>query len=364
MNSKLVKKNLENKNLSTVRPVRDRAVWDRLARTHPARHLLQSWAWGELKARYGWQVERLALYDGETPIAGAQVLFRPVLNLFQVAYVPKGPMVSWQEPEQVSRLIEGLHEECRRRRCAFLKLEPAETANGRLADQLVGLEFRHSPFTVQPPRTILIDLLSTEEEILARMKQKTRYNIRLASRKGVTVRQGKAADLDTFYHLMQLTGKRDSFGIHSQAYYESAYELFSPDQRALLVAEVQGEATADLMVFAHPPGAYYMFGASSGRYRNLMPTYLLQWEAIRWAKAHGCLTYDMWGVPDVDEDTMEIKVSERGTTGSGLWGVYRFKRGFGGQVVRDIGAFDFAYNRPLYWTYRQLMAHRPSGGTV
>ena len=364
MTSKTIPENSEYKKQTVVRPVRDRAVWDRLASTHPAGHLLQSWAWGELKARYGWQVERLALFAGEEPIAGAQVLFRSVMKMFQIAYVPKGPMVNWATPEQTALLLDGLHQCCRQRWCAFLKLEPAALANGFLADQLVDLGFRESPFTVQPPRTILVDLSPTEEEILAGMKQKTRYNVRLAKRKGVTVRQGSTADLGTFYHLMQLTGKRDTFGIHSQAYYESAYELFGADQRALLVAEVEGEAVADLMVFAHPPGAYYLFGASSDSYRNLMPTYLLQWEAMRWAKEHDCLTYDMWGVPDVDEGAMESKFSELGATGSGLWGVYRFKRGFGGQVVRDIGAFDFVYNRPLYWTYTQVMARRQNEDSV
>jgi peptidoglycan pentaglycine glycine transferase (the first glycine) len=347
---------------TSVRPVKQRAVWQRLLASHSHSHLLQSWSWGELKSRYGWQVERVALYAGENPVAGTQILFRPVMNLFTVAYVPKGPVVDWDDPEQVHLLVNGMHQTCRRRRCAFLKLEPALAAGDDRANQLADLSFRPSPFTVQPPRTILVDLTPPEDEILARMKQKTRYNIRLAQRKGVTVRRGTAKDMDTFYHLMQLTGERDAFGIHSQAYYESAFELFKPEERALLVAEVEGTAVADLMVFVHPPTAYYLFGASSDSHRNLMPTYLLQWEALRWAKRHNCLTYDMWGVPDVEEDTMEAQFSERGSTGSGLWGVYRFKRGFGGHVIRDAGAFDAVYNRPLYWAYEQLMAHRRGEG--
>ena len=125
-----------------------------------------------------------------------------------------------------------------------------------------------------------------------------------------------------------------------------------------MLAELRGQPVAGLIVLAHGTTAYYLFGASSNVHREKMPTYLLQWEAIRWAKSCGCQDYDLWGIPDADEETLEAKFAAHGQDSLGLWGVYRFKRGFGGRVTRAVGAFDFVYNRPLYWVYRLWMARR------
>jgi lipid II:glycine glycyltransferase (peptidoglycan interpeptide bridge formation enzyme) len=157
------------------------------------------------------------------------------------------------------------------------------------------------------------------------MKQKTRYNIRLAQKKGVTV--FPTNDLDTFHQLMQVTGQRDAFGVHSLDYYRRAYDLFHPrGECELFLAKLEGEALGGLMVFARGERAWYFYGASSDRRREVMPTYLLQWEAMRWARSRGCTSYDLWGVPDTDEQALEAQFTERA---DGLWGVYRFKRGLG-----------------------------------
>jgi peptidoglycan pentaglycine glycine transferase (the first glycine) len=333
-------------------------TWDAIVADHPAGHLLQTWAWGEFKAHFGWRAIRLAVVEGEDALAGAQVLFKPVLPAFSLAYVPKGPFVDWTDKNQVNALLEGLHRLCRLQRSVFLKIEPHASENDALRDTISRHGFAVSQFTVQPPRTSVVNIMPAEETILASMKQKTRYNIRLAARKGVTVRPGTTEDLSTFYDLMQITGQRDHFGIHGLDYFHAVFELFAPEQAALLLAEVSGEPVAGLMVFTHGSTAYYLFGASSNAHREKMPTYLLQWEAMRWAKAHGCQRYDLWGIPDADEARLETEFIAQSEDPEGLWGVYRFKRGFGGQVTRAVGAFDFVYNRPLYWGYRQLMAHR------
>lgn len=341
--------------------VLNRNTWDTFVADHPAGHLLQTWDWGELKANFGWHAVRLGLVEGGNILAGAQVLFRPVPPAFSLAYVPKGPLVDWTNQRWANALLASLHRLCRSRRSVFLKIEPHTTDNEVLRDIIDRYGFVASPFTIQPPRTILVDLTPDEEAILAAMKQKTRYNIRLAARKGVTIRPGAANDLPTFYRLLQITGQRDHFSIHSLDYFRVAFELFAPDRAILLLAEVQGEPVAGLMVFAHGPTAYYLFGASSNAHREKMPTYLLQWEAIRWARACGCQYYDLWGIPDADEAILETQFTARSQDSPGLWGVYRFKRGFGGQMTRAIGAFDFVYNRPLYWAYRQWIARRPRG---
>lgn len=339
----------------------NRETWDTFVADHPAGHLLQTWAWGELKARFGWQAIRLALVEDEHILAGTQVLFRSVLPAFSIAYVPKGPLVDWTHRPQANAFLTGLHRLCRSQHSILLKIEPHTSNSDALRDTISRYSFVVSHFSVQPPRTILVDLTPTEEDILAAMKQKTRYNIRLATRKGVTIRHGTSRDLPTFYRLMQITGQRDRFGIHSLDYFHAAFELFTPDRAALLLAEVQGEPVAGLMVFMHGSTAYYLFGASSNAHREKMPAYLLQWEAMRWAKAHGCQNYDLWGIPDADEATLESEFVAHGESSAGLWGVYRFKRGFGGRVTRAVSTFDFVYNRPLYWIYRQWMIRRQGG---
>jgi len=186
------------------------------------------------------------------------------------------------------------------------------------------------------------------------MKQKCRYNVRLAEKKGITVRAWD--DLDGFHRLMQVTGGRDGFGVHSLEYYRKAYELFHPTGMAeLLVAEFEGKPLAALMIFAVGKRSWYLYGASNDEERNRMPTYLLQWEAMRWAKARGCTEYDLWGVPDADEATLEAEFETRH---DGLWGVYRFKRGFGGEVKRAAQALDRVYMPWLYWLYLWRVGNR------
>ncbi|NUM49045.1 MAG: peptidoglycan bridge formation glycyltransferase FemA/FemB family protein, partial [Anaerolineales bacterium] len=196
-------------------------------------------------------------------------------------------------------------------------------------------------------RTITLDISGSEDQILARMKQKTRYNLRLAEKKGIVIRPSN--DLLTWDKLMQETGERDAFGVHSQAYYQKAYDLFHPSGSCeLLLAEFEGEPLAAIMVFARGNRAWYFYGASSNAHREKMPTYLLQWEGIRWAREKGCTEYDLWGIPDEDEATLEAGFMEKS---EGLWGVYRFKRGFGGEVKRAEGPWDRVYWKGLYRVY-------------
>jgi len=331
--------------------------WTDLVASAPNGHVLQSWAWGELKAQFGWRALRLR----EGP-AAAQVLFRSLpLGLGSIGYVPRGPVVDFGDPAALEALLDRLHPPARAGRAICLKIEPNLEEDPSWVHRLRALGFRPSPHTIQPRRTIVVDLDAEPEALLARMKQKTRYNIRLAGRKGVTVRAGGEADLPAFYRLMEVTAERDRFGVHSQAYYEAVHRLFvPPGWGRLLLAEYRGQLLAGLVVLAYGDTAVYLYGASSDEQRNRMPTYLLQWEAMRWAKAQGCRFYDLWGVPDEDEEVLEAGFAERN---EGLWGVYRFKRGFGGRLVRTVGAWDFVYKPVRYWLYA-LAATRIRGGQI
>jgi peptidoglycan pentaglycine glycine transferase (the first glycine) len=338
------------------------AEWDQFLTRYPRAHLLQTGLWGDLKAGFGWEVERLV--HGE---AGAQVLFRKLPLGLSLAYIPRGPVWgqagAWYasssggspsgapvSPAAFQSACGGLLEEidavCRRRKAVFLKVEPDVWEAQPAPPPPPG--FLPSPQSIQPPRTIVLDLEGDDEAALNRMKQKTRYNVRLALKKGVIVRP--TTDLRTFHRMLQITGERDAFGVHSLEYYQRAYDLFAPHGKCeLLVAEFEHEPLAALMVFVHGPRAWYFYGASANEHRERMPTYLLQWEAMRWARQQGCTEYDLWGVPDEDESTLEAQFDRRA---DGLWGVYRFKRGFGGRLIRSAGAWDKVYNAPLYALYR------------
>ncbi|GIK43059.1 MAG: hypothetical protein BroJett011_68920 [Chloroflexota bacterium] len=334
------------------------AQWDsRLLARHG--HLLQSWAWGELKSRFGWSAVQLYAPGGDT---AAQILFRRLPLGLTLAYIPKGPVLDWTNSEQSRAFFAALHAEARKRRAILLKVEPNLWSPDFSLDS-PGIEaaanfLRTSGFTsadaIQPRTSLVIDLSGDEAAILAAMKQKTRYNIRLAEKKGVTVRQGGPEDVTIFYQLAQITAARDSFGVHSLDYFRAAYDLFAPGRCALFLAEFEGRPLAALMAFSFGREAYYFYGASANKQRNLMAPYLLQWEAIRWAKSQGCTRYDLWGIPDADPVTLEAEFEYRHDN---LWGVYRFKRGFGGQWVQSIGAFDYVYN-PLLYQFYELIRRR------
>jgi peptidoglycan pentaglycine glycine transferase (the first glycine) len=324
----------------------DQVEWDALVACVPHGHVLQSWAWGELKDRFGWRVRRVAVGP-----ACAQVLFRPLpAGLGSLAYVPKGPAVDFGDTGAVRALLAAIQPLASRERAICLKIEPNREDDPSLAERLQALGFRPSPQTVQPRRTLLVDLDGDPDALLASMKQKTRYNIRLAARRGVAVRAAREEDLPAFYELMETTAERDEFGIHSRAYYEAIFRLFVPaGQGSFLLAEYEGRLLAAVVVVAFGETACYMYGASSDELRNLMPTYLLQWQAMLWSKEQGCHTYDLWGVPDRDEQALEEGFTQRS---DGLWGVYRFKRGFGGRLVRTIGAWDLVYASLRYKLYQ------------
>ena len=322
--------------------------WNQFVVSRPHMHLLQTGEWGALKSAFGWKP--LRIINGE---AGVQILFRKLPLGFTIGYIPKAAV---SESAFVHDFWHEIDVVCKRNRAVFLKLEPDAWEDGSPNNKLriTNYQVRISPHNIQPPRTMMIDISGTEEAILARMKQKTRYNIRLAEKKGVTVRAWD--DLAAFHEMMLVTGGRDGFGVHSLEYYQRAYELMHPKGMCeVLVAEYEGKPLAALFVACHGSRAYYLYGASTDEERNRMPTYLLQWEAMKWAKARGCEDYDLWGVPDEDEATLEANFEKRH---DGLWGVYRFKRGFGGQLKRAVQAMDQVYHPLLYWAYTKFIGNR------
>lgn len=327
------------------------AQWDAFVLAQPNAHLLQLSAWGDLKRAYGWEAVRVAMTENaEQIVGGAQILFRRLpFRLGTIAYLPMGPYPTQDTPPQ---LWYTLHATSRDHHARFFKWEPGHLDS---PPDFTGLGFVESLQTIQPPRTILIDISGDTDSILARMNQGTRRKIRQSLKNGVTYYEGTRADIAKYTRMMQATGTRNAFGVHTPDYYETAHALFTPDHAALFMAEHDGDVLAGIMVFAVGDTAWYLYGASSDVKRNLMASYGVQWQAILWAKARGCHFYDLWGIPDEDEATLEAQFQQRD---DGLWGVYGFKRGWGGTVVRSPGAWDKVYSPLVYKAYQMALRLR------
>jgi peptidoglycan pentaglycine glycine transferase (the first glycine) len=342
-----------------------RAQWNAALATLPTAHVLQTWEWGAFKSRYGWHPTRHLWLEDDRPCAAASVLTRRLGRWpSAVMYVPKGPALDYGDSTLLERVLGELENTVRQERTLFVKIDPdvrADTAEGEtVMETLRRRGWRASREQVQFRNTILIDLTRSPDEVLAAMKSKWRYNVRLAVRKGVRVRRGTLADLPLLADMYAQTSARDGFIIRPEEYYRDAWGTFIEAGWAQpLIAEVEGEPVAMVIIFHFPSAefakssveglracagrAWYMYGASRSVHREKMPNHLLQWEAMRWAQEQGCTVYDMWGAPDVLDES------------DPLWGVYRFKRGFGGEFVRHIGAWDFGVSRLGYWLYTGVM---------
>lgn len=271
----------------------------------------------------------------------------------KVMYVSKGPALDYADVDLFDGVIAELESRARQQQAVWLKIDPDVIQGTGLPDSeddrpnvigtaiITGLKrrgWRFSDSQVQFRNTIIIDLTQSNDDILMAMSGNTRRKIRAAHKKGVEIRAAALDDLPILYRLYQVTSQRDRFSIRPFDYYRSAWQtLMRAGLAHALIAEYEGKAIAQLILFHFGQKCWYFYGASSNEERHRMPNYALQWEAIQWAKSQGYAIYDMWGAPDVFH------------AADSLWGVYQFKRGFRGQVIRHIGAWDYA---PRPWLYR------------
>ncbi|MEI7770651.1 MAG: peptidoglycan bridge formation glycyltransferase FemA/FemB family protein [Chloroflexales bacterium] len=343
--------------LALVEP--DVAIWDAFVDAHPQGGLLQRSAWGRLKADAGWGARRLAVLaaDGRL-IAGALLLTRRQYGM-AVAYAPRGPLLSDDQAAN-DLLLAGLTRLARRQRAIFLRLEPDLTEDQPGADRthtwllLQGMRIER---TVQPRSSIHVAIAGPTETTFAAFSKGHRADIRRAERDGVQVRVGAESDLPAFYAIMQSTGARAGFGIHSADYYRAAWQLFQPRSR-LLLAEIAGRAVAAHMVFADARSGRYLYSGADEAGLKAGANHLLEWHAMQWAADLGCVGYDLWGIPDAlgraaGAGEAERAGLERLAQDDPLIGVYRFKKGFGGRVVRYLPAYDRVLIPALYGVARR-----------
>lgn len=322
--------------------------------SHPKGHVLQTLEWGEVKRSMGWEPIPLALYDGERVVAAILILKRrlPIpLVRKSIFYAPRGPVGDIEDWTVLDELFSGVRKVARRHGAIFLKIDPDVPAqNLRFKEYLTARGFRKTVTSegfegVQPTYVFRLDITPTEEDLVNRMASKTRYNIRLAQRKGVAVRLGESEeDLKVFYDLLKETAERDRFLIRGYSYFLVIWrELVKKGLAQLFLAEYQGRTIAGTLAFILGDKAWYIYGASANECRNVMPNYLLQWTMIRWAKASGCKIYDFRGVSgDVSEDNP-------------LFGLYRFKKGFGGDFTEFVGEWDLVFSPVFYWLWTKIL---------
>ncbi|PWH19174.1 MAG: hypothetical protein DDG59_03975 [Anaerolineae bacterium] len=380
----------------------DAAQWNSIVASFPTTHVLQTWQWGLVKQHFGWEVLPQVWKEGEDLIGAALVLRRsisvPILGKWgTLLYLPKGPLLrDWKDAFVVKRVLQEIERLAKEEKAILVKIDPdvvyaygesgydwvtkgiwMHAKNNSIAlsqDSTVGklvvstLSDRGWIFSreqIQFRNTVVLNLASSEEELLRRMKQKTRYNIRLAEKKGIRVREGGVEDFQMLYRMYQETSLRDGFIIRDQDYYLTVWQTFlrasrSPSDMAqanqpiatsmhlspfahILIAEYQGEAVAALVLLIFRDKAWYMYGMSSSQHREKMPNYLLHWRAIQFLRQIGIKEYDLWGAPDNFEET------------DPMFGVYRFKVGFGGETIQHIGAWDFVMNPVKYRLYQEIL---------
>jgi peptidoglycan pentaglycine glycine transferase (the first glycine) len=315
-------------------------------------HVLQSWEWGAFKQRHGWQPERISvsLPEGE---GHAQVLFRRK-GPISLGYLPRGPILLGNVERVWPGLLREIDAVAKRHRAMSVIIEPNQPL--ALSGSYYDAGVVAGPAHLQPGRTVKVPL-ADDDAMLKQMHQKTRYNVRLAMRRGVEIERRNADEgsLRQYYSLMLDTAERNEFVIHSYEYYADFVHAFG-ERSQLFFALADGNIASVLIAAAFGTEAIYMYGASSTEHRAHGAAFLLQFEAMRWARERGCTTYDLWGIPEQDPDSLrsEDNVRIAGSKGSDWRGLYRFKTGFGGDIIEFPPTIERRYVPVLPWLARRL----------
>ena len=314
---------------------------------HPKGHILQTWEWGEVK-KGAWKPIRLIVEDEGVIVAAALLLCRQLpAHLGSFFYCSRGPVLDMENESAWQELLRGIKETGKKENALFCKFDPDIPDENELWHR----RFREAGFEnaargegfegVQPRYVFRLNIAPSEEELLKNFHQKTRYNVRLAEKKGVVVDTDAPREkLPEFYNLLQTTAERDHFLIRSYSYFEGFYDILKASGMArMFMVYYEDKPISGALAFLLGDKAWYIYGASANEYRQLMPNYLMQWRMIQWAKSEGCTLYDFRGVPGlVPEDHP-------------LYGLVKFKRGFGGDYVCFMGEYDMVFKPFMYRLY-------------
>lgn len=309
--------------------------------SHERCNFQQSLEWGKVKTN--WIKEVVLAEDENHKIIGSICVWIRKMPIFgNMMYSSRGPVCDIHDKKVLEQLTDGIKELGKKYNSFVLRIEPdikKDDQEFRKIVEEIGYKIKDDAKDfkdeIQPRFVFRLDIKGkTEDEVLAGCHQKTRYNIRLAKRKGVVVKEGTREDLKDFHKIMIETGSRDGFIIRSLDYFEKMYDELAPKHMKLLMAYYEDKPISGIIPIMYGNKTWYLYGASSNQHRNLMPNYLLQWEMIRQAIQNKCDIYDFRGVSGVVDETHP------------QYGLYRFKKGFGAEFTEFIGE--------VYWPFKPL----------
>ncbi len=317
--------------------------------SHPKGHFLQSPEWAKVKS--DWKNEIVVVYDENGKIKGSMsLLIRKIFGVTSMMYSPRGPVCDIHDKDTFKELVEEAKKVGKANHAFVFVVDPdvpSEDEEFKKIAKEIGFKIKEDAKDfaqmIQPRYVFRLNVKDkTEEELMASFHEKWRYNIRLASRKGVTVVEGGKEDLKTFHNLMLTTGVRDNFLIRPLEYFEKMYDALAPNHMKVLLAMYNGEAIAAVIPIIYGTTVWYLYGASSNEHRNVMPNYLLQWEQIKLALNNHADIYDFRGVSGhVDETHPQ-------------YGIYKFKKGFNGDFVEFVGELSIVMNPFMNFVYNKI----------
>lgn len=314
---------------------------------HERCNFQQSPEWARVKDH--WKNEVILAEDKNGKIIGSlSVLIRKMPIFGNLMYSSRGPVCDIHNKEVLKQLTDGAKELAKKYNAMALKIEPDIKSDDKEFREIVsslGFKIKDDAKNfreeIQPRYVFRLDIKGkTEDEIFKNFHSKTRYNVRLATKKGVTVKEGTKEDLKDFHRIMVETGARDGFIIRPLSYFEKMYDELAPDHMKVLMAYYNGEPISGVIPIMYGNKTWYLYGASSNAHRNVMPNYLLQWEMIKLAISRGDDVFDLRGVSGVvDENHPQ-------------YGLYRFKQGFGAEFTEFIGEIYIPFKPFIYNMYK------------
>lgn len=309
--------------------------------------LMQSMNWADVKK--GWESEYVYLEEDGKIVMAMSLVIRKIIGSKSMIYAPRGPVGDVYDIQKVKKITEEVDKIAKKYNAFVFRFDPERYYDEKLEEMYVkeGYKVRNKKFgkneLIQPRYNMILNISGkTEEEVFKGYSEKTRYNVRVAKRKGVTVRYSRdVEDLKTFYNLYVVTGIRDKIASRPYDYFERMLNTFDENHMRIYIAEFEGEALSAAIAINYGKKTFYLYGASSNEKRNLMPNYLMQQEMIEWAIETGCDLYDFGGVFILDKSN----------------GLYKFKEGFCRQegVTEFIGEIDKVYNRFWYFAFTRLV---------
>ena len=308
----------------------------------------QSLEWSKVKT--SWKTEVILAEDKNKNIIGSLTVWIRKIPIFgHIMYAPRGPICDVHNKEVLEQLTEGAKELAKKYKAIVLRIEPdIKSDDIEFKNNMIELGYKIKDDAknfreeIQPRYVFRLDIKGkTEDEVFKNFHQKTRYNVRLATKKGVTVKDGTREDLKDFHKIMITTGKRDGFIIRPLEYFEKMYDELGQEHMKILMAYYEGKPISGVIPIIYGNKTWYLYGASSNEHRNLMPNYLLQWEGIKYAISQGKDMYDFRGVSGVvDENHPQ-------------YGLYRFKKGFNAEFTEFIGELYIPF-RPIWYKMYKL----------